>query len=348
MRHSFLLPACLAWLLAGCATTGIKESLVTLDPAYFPDSPRSAVAMAAPANDRLRAAWRQVTAPDGGATDARALAPGSEIPPLPSYLVAEPLVRKLVVAAHEAIVDRKRTTIELTRDDLAGLTRSLNETFTAANMDRAVTARDAQTAGHGILRKYFVAYYADHDHGFVNREGATYKRQEIKNRIGNDIITAVVAIALEAMFDSVLETTIYVDKNGKFQTADGLEPSAHRYQVAKTEAIVERGQPGIDDLELKAIRYLSGLAGDQSKTLSGAAYRAFGCVELSFVIGGKFSIGDNDTLAKVFDTVFEIASKRIVEETARQGFERMTLHYPGGLRATADASPAARLLHDLE
>jgi len=180
------------------------------------------------------------------------------------------------------------------------------------------------SAIHKIIKQYLITYYSDSKNGYVDREGAVYKRPEIKTSIGNDIITAVALIALEGVFDGILNVPVYKDASGKFQTAKGVEPTVHKLKFTNAEEIVSKGNDGITELELKAIRYLSGLASDQSKALSGLVVRAFGDLEIGFVIGGHFSFGDNDTLAKLLDTIFEVSSKRIVEAGAYKGFSKPT------------------------
>lgn len=157
-----------------------------------------------------------------------------------------------------------------------------------------------------------------------------------------NLLTAVVAIVIEALFDCLLDTPVYVI-DGAYQTIKGREPSVCKYLQVGKEDIVNPGVPGIDRKELKLIRSLSGLAGDRSKILSGAVYRLFGGAEISFVIGGNFSFGDNETLAKILDTLFEVAAKRISEEIAYQGFLSVTVSgYPK--KSTIGLSEAERLL----
>ena len=313
-----LLLCSVALIVGGCASVKLKDHLVTLDHGYFSDQHIKREIASIDASQELVKAYEQITAPTARTAQ-----------PLPTYLANDPLIKKLIIAAYEALVKRRDSSVEVTRGDLSG-TISMLKTKFAVTADANATAKsDSTKKVDKIIQQYLTAYYSDTKNGYINREGTVFKRPEIKNSIGNDVITAVVAIILEGLFDGLLGNPVYVDKDDKFQTSEGREPSAHKYKHAKPQTIVERGKEGIDDLELKAIRYLCGLAGDQSKTLSGAAYRSFGGMTLSLVIGGKFSFGDNDTLAKVLDTAFEVASKRIVEEGARRGFEQLTVNYLG-------------------
>ena len=99
-------------------------------------------------------------------------------------------------------------------------------------------------------------------------------------------------------------------------TATGAEPTAAALGHAPRRAVGDDQR--ITKSEAQAIQYFAGLGAEQSKTLAGIAVRLFGDLELSFVIGGHFSFGDNDTLAEVADTFFERSSRRLIESRAHR------------------------------
>jgi hypothetical protein len=327
-------------LASGCASVNVKGNLLTLDQGFFPPEQTISLASSSQGDSYrlLRQAYKQVTPTSSDSSGI--LQSNAAAEPLPAYLANEPLVQKIVIAAYEALVDEGESVIEVSKGDISSMTLMLNENYGASAIRPAASQID------NIIRQYLIAYYSDTENGFVNREGAIFKRPEIKNSIGNDVITAVVAISMEGLFDGLLSTPVYIDGANRYQTSEGHEPSAHRYTYAALETIVAEGEKGIDERELKAIRYLSGLAGDKSKTLAGAAFRAFGGLEISLVIGGKFSFGDNDTLAKILDTTFEVASKRIVEAGAYKGFKNLTVDYQG--KSAKTCSLAEALLREIE
>src|SRR5438094_922107 len=81
----------------------------------------------------------------------------------------------------------------------------------------------------------------------------------------------------------------------------------------QTLAMEATAQTNVTLREARAIQVFSGMAADRSGAISSALVRSFGGAELSVVIGGKFSIGDNETLAKVVDTWVEATSRRLAE-----------------------------------
>jgi hypothetical protein len=278
--------------------------------------------------------------------------------PLPEYLARDALVGKLVRAAYESRSQRPGTPIKVSQDDMENFLATVIRNFGALAPDGAPAQRDNQKNVSRIIKQYLLEYYCS-DVGFVDREGAVYKAPEFKGSVGNDVITALVAIVLEGTFDALLNTPVYVKGDGeqRYQTKAHKQPSVCRVkpQCVREEQLVDAGGNGIDELELRGIRFLSALAADQSKLASGAAFRAFGNLELGFVVGGDFAFGDNETLAKVLDTTFEVSSKRLVEAAAYQGFEGRTdrggasprARAEGGTRA-APLTQADRLIADIQ
>lgn len=340
IRNRMLLLAIMIVTVYGCGKVNVKENLITLDRGYFPDTPTVETQGISTENKRehpsLRSAYRQIHGEPAQEFSTES------INVLPAFMLDEPLVKKIVDATYRSLIERSETAIDITIGDIKRFAF-----MTAKNYGPASIFRDDGSRTHEIIKKYLITYYSDTENGFVDREGTVYKRPEIRTDIGNDIITTVALIALEGLFDGILEVPVYTDGDDQYQTAKGLEPTVHKLQFARAEKLVRDRTDGIDKLELRGIRYLSGLASDQSKVLSGLAIRAFGDLEIGFGVGGHFSFGDNDTLAKVLDTIFEVASKRIVEASAYDGFSKLTWETSETLELGGAQSGAITLLQDL-
>ena len=343
-------------MISGCSTVSMKDNLITIDDDFFmtEKQPPLAAQFTSKRNSWLEDAFNQVNGKPNQVNEKPNVAQNSSSEDtglLPIYLAGEPLIKKIITAAHQARHNSSGAEIEIPKSDISSMIKLVGNQF-GAKENLTDDSDDEENRISKIINKYLMVYYTDSKLGFVNREGIVYKRPEIKDSIGNDVITAVIAIVFEGIFDGVLDTPVYVDNQGKFQTQKGTTPTAitlNTITKTPTTTIVSRGDSGINDLELKAIRYLSGLAGDQSKILSGAAFRGFGGLELSLVIGGKFSFGDNDTTAKVLDTIFEISAKRIVEEKAYHGFSHITTNnYRAATKSCSRPSKAESLLCDFE
>jgi hypothetical protein len=314
-------------LLSGCGSISTKDNLL-VPRGYFPGDrikhgesqvrANSGAQLETP--DPLLRAYEQVTERDGTVGNLLKASEQRASGPLPTYLVDEPLVRKLIVSAYQA-VNGSTPSQEIDRSDVASFSKMMDAKFLGQQSSSIMGRADAEKPASKLIHLYLAEYYAGKN-GFVDREGAVFKRPEIKNSIGNDIITAALDVTLEAVFDATLHNPVYyAEESAKknWNTPDNREPTVVGALKVAEKLAADGSAQGITSRKQKAIRYLSGLAADRSKVLSGAAYRAVGGADLGIVVAGKFSIGDNDTLAKMLDTTFEVAAKRITEEVARRG-----------------------------
>jgi hypothetical protein len=342
-RNAYVL--LLLWLslcLFGCSSVDMSKDLVTLDQDYFG---REARDLEDKSLERLHNAYEQVKkirSKEDGVNGLR----GTNQNPLPKFLADDPMVSKVVSAAYESLSNEQIIKTNVTREDAERFIVTVAQNFGAHGNNEQREKRGEEKEVFKIIERYLLWYYCDYVNGFVDREGTVYKTPEIKGSISNDVIAAVVGIVIEGVFDSLLDVPVYVKVEGekkKYETKNGKEPSVRRLKHVDEETIVADGQNGIDEYELMAIRYLSSLAADQSRLASGAAYRMLGGLEIGFVIGADFSFGDNETLAKVIDTIFEVSSKRMVEWATYHGFKRKT---DRGI--ISPDTPAARLIADLK
>jgi hypothetical protein len=138
-----------------------------------------------------------------------------------------------------------------------------------------------------------------------------------------------VAVNANAWAPGCLTTAFVFSTAQTFLTTGGAQPTA----AAVDSALVARAatvgaqhkkqrctNPGgaascanISQKEVDTISYVSGKAGTGAQVAGEAVFQAFGGLELSFVIGGHFAIGNNDTVAKIVDTVLEVVTRRAVE-----------------------------------
>ena len=336
-------------VLLGRPSVDMSKHLVTLDPGYFGEAvPREGLAKTKAPEDpslgKLADAYRQVKKIRAKGDKTAGLR-DVDREPLPQFLADDPMVSKVVSAAFESLSNEQMRRIKITKGDVQGLIATVAQNFGARAGSGQAEERGGDKKVLGIIKDYLLLYYCDDTNGFVDREGAVYKVPESKGSIGNDMITAVVGIVIEGLFDGLLDVPVCVKGDGqtKYLTKNNKEPSAHRLKYAGEEPIVAEGQNGIDEYEQKAIRFLSSLAADQSKLISGAAYRMFGNLEIGFVVGGDFAVGDNDTLAQVLDATFAVSSRRLVEAAAYKGFKG-----PTDRAVRAPDAPAARLIADLK
>ena len=182
----------------------------------------------------------------------------------------------------------------------------------------------------GLFNAYLINYYSGK---FIDRTGGIYSKPKIGLNITNETITAFISVFLEATFDYAilagnnLKVPIIFDGTvgtPKFLTNGNKEPTLVKVVKAlegsiELEHVVEKvqvnhHQPGITKEKLCVIREISGISGDAAQGLNGTLIRLAGggTGGIAF-LNGKISIGDNETLVKVIDTLLENVAKRTSE-----------------------------------
>jgi len=184
----------------------------------------------------------------------------------------------------------------------------------------------------GLFNAYLMAYY---NGKFVDRTGGEYSKPKLGLTITNETITAFISIFLEALFDYVIvagnefrvpvvyEPTSATDDKPVKWLPTGKQPTLAKVVKELTgeheltyvvEPVKKSGEEGITKKKLCVIHAISGITGDAAQGASGTILRLFGggTGGIAF-LNGKVSIGDNETLAKVIDTLLENSVKRLTE-----------------------------------
>jgi Trypsin len=184
-----------------------------------------------------------------------------------------------------------------------------------------------QSFGHR-LQQYYAAYAAGK---YVDRQGKKLDKPNVTAEgIGNDTLVPTVYIFFEALYDEMFPVPVFYKGNANQRTwfnAGNAEP---------TFAVMAKNDDGstyderwvkdigsssdFTELELRAMQFVAMIGADQSKLVSGLLFRLFGDVELGFVIGADFAVGDNETLAKVIDAWAECSSRRLTEAAGYEFF----------------------------
>ena len=205
---------------------------------------------------------------------------------------------------------------------------------------RRAKSLDCPNDGEFRWECLFIGYFSSYYNGnFVDRDGSGISKPKLGMMITNETITAFATAALEVTYDfAVVTNNLKVpvvhagkitDKDPGWQTAKNAAPTFATVLLSMQpepqdikpfiEPLSDGTGEGISKLKLCGIRLVSGLAGDASQSLSGAIIRLFGGAEVGpFVIFGKFSFGDNETMAKLIDTFVEITSRRLTAGAASQ------------------------------
>jgi hypothetical protein len=255
--------------------------------------------------------------------------------PLDPQLAQDPSVKRFLEASRQTLSRTGERQGKLNAVDAAGMARKLARSISHIQSDEERRARMAQsldgirdakatsTSNEEVtipvaLDAIAIAYMQAYIEGnFVARNGTTISQPEISMKIGNDTITAFETVLLEAVFDYATMTPV-IDE-GK-DSAEKKTPTFVVLFPALYEKIsADSAKQGITETELSLIAFLSGIGAEQSKHLSALIMRAFGGADISFIIGAKFSFGDNETLSKVV-SIFCEAFVRCVVDTLNYDF----------------------------
>jgi len=236
-------------------------------------------------------------------------------------------VMATTASVFEAVLKQKTSNeiaaLEISSKDYEAFTKEFRRTLLKYSLyDKATFARGAADETSPIFAAYYKRYI---DGRFINRRGTPLSKPEItKDGIGNDTISALFSVLLEAAADSVLRTPVFKDGEA-WLNPGGVEPTAAALKVVDAIDVVPSGQCGISSREVDYMRFSSELAGDQADTMSAMVLESFGGAEVSMVLGGHFSVGNNKTLATIVKTFFEHLFRRAAEHVLFKVFQETPL-----------------------
>jgi hypothetical protein len=219
----------------------------------------------------------------------------------------------------------------------------------------------------GLAFQYFVAYYRGE---FVTRAGGKLAKPELGKKISNETLSSAVTVGLESIYDfavlaaskgpaehAIKAPIVFrlVEKKEQFLTAGNNKPTL----VVVTQKLLKKkkGDPteewpfvveklaandkrGLSQAKVKVIQWCSGVAGDAAGSLSDLITRTFGGINVGFIVLGKVSVGDNDTLAKLVATTVESIAHRSSELFVSHVLYDVTFDKP----EPAEGDPLAVLL----
>lgn len=319
-----------AVVVAACSTP-THEELVTGEALFPPGAATTAFSESLRRDDGIWRGLVQAGAQLGVVEAGSPLAAAAQGPPVLAPEQAEsPVLRKLVSAQLAALAVTSagpgaagaaglEKDFSISHGELEEFGRMLVDSLGIPGSGDAVAVSRFSAAGGSSsawrrAQQYLAAYFAGE---FVDRSGTKLSKPEITSNVGNDTITAFLTVSLEALYDSMYALPVFT-ADGKPLTATGLVPTA---AILDPELLTPVAPDApVTENEARAIRFLSDVAADQSEFVSGLVVRAFADLELSFVVGGHVSFGDNETLAKISDLLFAISSRRVTETVVLRAF----------------------------
>jgi hypothetical protein len=213
------------------------------------------------------------------------------------------------------------------------LARHVPETVSIADIKSLHQALVSQEADRGLQYAYY--YFSGK---MVDRFGAKVAAPTFTDqKITNADITGLIVTLLESVADDALQTPVWVGADGKtfFPGASTSVPSALSYSAliangddtkVGTAPILEKmAAPdygcGMTTLKAQALTLLANNAATWGKGGTGLVVGLFGGANLGTPFAlGKVSVGDNQTLQAIVQSLIVFAAKRGVYEAAWPSF----------------------------
>ncbi|MBM3601663.1 MAG: hypothetical protein FJX35_26000 [Alphaproteobacteria bacterium] len=197
----------------------------------------------------------------------------------------------------------------------------------------AAVATDSP-AGHAptqieIYRAYLTAYFIGR---YVDRGGHKYGAPDIKTGLSNEVLSQILQIFFDATVDAGAAARVLVSSDAKkFYPAGGADKPTLLVvfdrkkfdcgaRCIKVEDDPADGSPApkgkMTVAKAKAVGAIAQIAEKKTALLSGMLGELFGGVDVGFVLGGRFAVGDNKTLVEMAKRVLAAASHHYAEEKA--------------------------------
>lgn len=178
---------------------------------------------------------------------------------------------------------------------------------------------------------------------FVDRFGNEIEKPDFKNGVTGATVAGFVRVLTEVIFEFIQMENIYVEKIINVDNGGGLDLKKMKYfpkgnstvpsvvyltkDIVTIKAVVANDdtERGVTEKETKLVRFVSNLAAQQSVVLAGGFLDFLGSVHVSFVIGGNFSVGDNETFRLAAKSAIETVTRRMVQSVAYNAAERCKL-----------------------
>jgi hypothetical protein len=246
---------------------------------------------------------------------------GEKAGPVPPGL-AELKLTKAYVAAVEDQGKKSETKTRFDYDDVQAFGREVLRMGTA-NEDAAKRPLGS------LVRLYMTAYFQGK---FVDRRGVKYEApKDIEKGLSGDVLAALVAIGMEALSDFMFEVPCYKGSDGIYLNEGKEEPTAVKLKMQQGLTVQAETVPGsITELEARLMSLISTFAGKKSEAVSKLVVEAFKEVEVDFVLGGDFAIGDAEAFKKMVQSFFDVGSRRLTEYYVYEGLRQFEYTAAGG------------------
>jgi hypothetical protein len=177
--------------------------------------------------------------------------------------------------------------------------------------------RSGKTKLTDTFAVYFNAYYKGN---YVDRFGAPITKPSVALTVSDQEIANALSVLVDYILDSIDPTPVWgsdplggVNDKTKFYPGAGSKPTfLAAYGVdAATYQTIQPGPCGITLAKTEILSKLASAAADEGATVSGLVHGSFGGFSVGLGFLGKFSFGDNQTLATIVKSAASRLSARL-------------------------------------
>jgi hypothetical protein len=219
-----------------------------------------------------------------------------------------------IAATDIAEVNAFGATGSVSHGDLKAFTKLLTSYGLHPTMRTSANAIDAPVAGAAAqpkpnaFSKYFTAYYSGK---FYDRLGVAIAKPTASLTITDAEIASALTMLLEYAADLYDPTPVMVNGSTYYPGNNSNEPTALSAGVASSQTIGADSGCNWNTKDAPVLGNLASAAADQAGAVGGLVTGTWGGWEIGFGFLGKFSLGDNQTLA----TIAKTFASRVAERT---------------------------------
>jgi hypothetical protein len=249
---------------------------------------------------------------------------------LQSKEAAPPLAGTAVTPKQSRQFNAEATRLELTPNEFKDFLHAFDEEVLDLNTlsvprNDVFTAKSNQKPGLMRLYRFYLIAYS---HGkYVDRQGHIYDAPNLSKGIDNQVISNVIAIYLDSVADVKFGEAVLIDGKKYLPAGNSNKPSvliagdSKLVSVTTANIVKDPLECGLTKLEAKALAYIGTLAEQKAALASGIAAESLSGWDVSLVVGGRFAIGDNKTLAEIIKTFFSVTARRASQRAAYEFFK---------------------------
>jgi hypothetical protein len=227
---------------------------------------------------------------------------------------------------------------KLTQQDFINFAKVVEE-----NIIRQSGGQDIDQAARQRLLTYFQEYSAG---SFVGYYGTKYDQPQVSLSIPDKEINETASVGLEFFFDELFQTPVWYGDDGNYYPAGNKNtPTVIKKGFLNSVPIASNPPTGcgMNVTKAKMIMYLAHQFSAAASADTGLTIKSIGGLEVGLGVLGKLSVGDNNTLSGLVQTVVVEAVDRMTAQMAYPILTALDYGGPQGPPVLGASAPGSRL-----